>query len=118
MEGHFIEGYGDRTAKSELRLLADAEKSARAFLADGPAADERAHRISQLIEGFESPFDLSCSQRCTGPPCARAHEARTRQPRSSPSGLPASAKCSASGRSRSPGNAYIAKAGSTMLWHR
>lgn len=58
MEGHFIEGYGDRTAKSDLRLLADAEQSARAFLADDPAADQRANRISQLIEGFESPFDL------------------------------------------------------------
>jgi O-acetyl-ADP-ribose deacetylase (regulator of RNase III) len=58
MEGHFIQGYGDRTTESDLRLLQGAEGSAKAFLQDDPEAASRADRISRLIEGFESPFDL------------------------------------------------------------
>jgi len=58
MDGHFIEGYGDRTTKSDLRLISGAETSASAFLAGDETVGERTRRVSQLIEGLESPFGL------------------------------------------------------------
>ncbi|HXN36792.1 MAG TPA: macro domain-containing protein [Solirubrobacteraceae bacterium] len=58
MDGHFIEGYGDRTTKSDLRLLAGAVTSASTFLANDDAVGERTRRVSKLIEGLESPFGL------------------------------------------------------------
>lgn len=58
MEGHYIEGYGDRTAASNLYLLDGAEPAADKFLSSHAGVDERVKRVERLIEGFESPLGL------------------------------------------------------------
>lgn len=62
MEGHYIRGTGDGSAKAldsiPFEVLPDAKPAAAALLADQPATSARMDRVSRLIEGFESTYGL------------------------------------------------------------
>lgn len=60
IEGHFISGYADGgdAPDKELRLVPGADADAQLFLKNHPEASRRFERVSQLVEGFESPFGL------------------------------------------------------------
>ena len=60
IEGHLITGYadgGDAPGK-QLELLAGAYNDARDFLEKHPETRLRFDKVSELVEGFESPFGL------------------------------------------------------------
>jgi O-acetyl-ADP-ribose deacetylase (regulator of RNase III) len=60
IEGHYIAGYadgGDAPDKT-LQLVPGAVEEAKAFLKQHPETRERFERVSNLVEGFESPFGL------------------------------------------------------------
>lgn len=60
MEGHQIRGVGDGDNKpgTQIDVLPGAVEAAEAFLAEQPLSVERLERVTQLIEGFESPFGM------------------------------------------------------------
>lgn len=60
IEGHFISGYADGGDKpeKELRLVPGAVKEAQEFLEQHPDTRERFTKVSELVEGFESPLGL------------------------------------------------------------
>jgi O-acetyl-ADP-ribose deacetylase (regulator of RNase III) len=59
IEGHFIRGYGDsQSPTANLQLLSGTVEEADRFLADRPESKQRLERISQLIEGFETPYGM------------------------------------------------------------
>lgn len=59
MEGHLIRGYGDsQKPDTEIELLPDAVKEADAFLSEHPLPIARANRVSDLIQGFETPYGM------------------------------------------------------------
>ena len=58
IEGHFIRGYGDRSAKAEIRLMPDVTERAKQFLESKPEAEEHLERVKKLIEGFETPYGM------------------------------------------------------------
>lgn len=58
MEGHFIRGYGDRTSGAEIHLLKGAKEEAEAFLNENLEARNYLKQVSDLIFGFETPYDL------------------------------------------------------------
>ena len=60
MEGHYITGYadgGDAPGK-ELELVPGAVDDALRFLGSRPETRERFNRVTNLVDGFESPFGL------------------------------------------------------------
>ncbi len=59
LEGHFVRGYGDSQKPDvEIELLPGAVATASAYLEDHPDAVARAERVTNLIEGFETPYGL------------------------------------------------------------
>ena len=60
IEGYFISGYSDGgdAPEKELQLVPGATKQAQEFLKLHPRTRERFERVSQLVEGFESPEGL------------------------------------------------------------
>ncbi|MEG3895747.1 MULTISPECIES: type II toxin-antitoxin system antitoxin DNA ADP-ribosyl glycohydrolase DarG [unclassified Microcoleus] len=58
LEGHFIRGYGDRSREAQIYVLSDGEIAARKFLENAPDAIERLERVSNLINGFETPYGM------------------------------------------------------------
>ncbi|MGP8281610.1 MAG: macro domain-containing protein [Desulfomonilaceae bacterium] len=59
MEGHYINGYGDRSQRAEIHLLPDASETAQAFLmAFDMSVTDRLNRVANLIEGFETPYGM------------------------------------------------------------
>jgi O-acetyl-ADP-ribose deacetylase (regulator of RNase III) len=59
MEGHFIRGYGDsQKPQAEIELLPGAVEEATEFLADKTESLSRLQRVSELIEGFETPYGM------------------------------------------------------------
>jgi O-acetyl-ADP-ribose deacetylase (regulator of RNase III) len=58
LEGHYITGYGDRSAGSDIELLSDAVEKAESFLQDYPDTEKYVESVSRLIEGFETPYGL------------------------------------------------------------
>ena len=60
IEGYYISGYGsggDRPDK-KLELVPGAVEEAHSYLASQPQTKERFERVSDLVEGFESPYGL------------------------------------------------------------
>jgi O-acetyl-ADP-ribose deacetylase (regulator of RNase III) len=57
IEGHYIQGYGDGTGQAEITLLPNAVETAYEFLQD-PEAAKLLRDVSDLIEGFETPYSL------------------------------------------------------------
>ena len=60
IEGHFVSGYADGgdAPDKELKLVPGALKDANTFLADKTKTQKRLKKVSDLVEGFESPFGL------------------------------------------------------------
>lgn len=58
MEGHFIRGYGDRSGEAGIQVSPDAVHEAITFLAGDFETAERLKRVSELIEGFETPYGM------------------------------------------------------------
>lgn len=59
IEGHFIRGYGDRSRDASVEIMPGAIDRAMDFLrAESPETLDRASRVENLIEGFETPFGL------------------------------------------------------------
>jgi O-acetyl-ADP-ribose deacetylase (regulator of RNase III) len=58
IEGHFIRGYGDRSRDAQIFVLPGAVEIADRFLAKHLDTDARLQRVSQFIEGFETPYGM------------------------------------------------------------
>lgn len=59
LNGHYLTGYGDRSGgRANLHLLPGATEEADAFLDDHIDTKERLERVSQLIQGFETPYGM------------------------------------------------------------
>lgn len=60
IEGHMVSGYADGADAplKPLELVPGAVQDAAAFLADKPDTLARSERVSELVDGFESPFGL------------------------------------------------------------
>ena len=60
IEGYFISGYADGgdAPNKKLMLVPGASKEAAAFLKNSGEANNRFHKVSKLVDGFESPFGL------------------------------------------------------------
>ena len=60
LEHHYIHGYGEGgdDPRKPLELAEGAGEQGQSFLADYPKTRERFHHVSQLIEGFESPYGM------------------------------------------------------------
>lgn len=59
LEGHFIRGYGDSQKPDvEITLMEGAEEEAETFLEDQEPELERLERVSNLIDGFETPYGM------------------------------------------------------------
>jgi len=59
MEGHFIRGYGDsQKPDAEIELLPGAVEAAADFLAGYPESVSRLSGVSELIQGFETPYGM------------------------------------------------------------
>lgn len=53
-----IRGYGDCTSGAEIHLLEGAKEKAQIFLDEHPEAKNYIKKVSDLIFGFETPYDL------------------------------------------------------------
>ena len=60
IEGHLVSGYADGgdAPDKELELVAGALEDAHTFLQNRTDTQARFERVSDLVEGFESPFGL------------------------------------------------------------
>lgn len=58
IDGHYIKGYGDRSQNSQIYVLPEGRVEAEAFLAEHEDAHQRLEQVSQLIEGFETPYGM------------------------------------------------------------
>lgn len=60
IEGHLVSGYADGGDQPEkpLQLVPGASDDAAAFLGKHPETLERFDRVSNLVEGFETPYGL------------------------------------------------------------
>ncbi len=60
IEGHFVFGYADGgdAPSRQLRLVPGALEDARKFLANKADTQRRLESVSDLVDGFESPFGL------------------------------------------------------------
>jgi len=59
MEGHFIRGYGDsQKPETEIELLPGAIEEAVDYLKDKPDSIARLNLVSNLINGFETPYGM------------------------------------------------------------
>ena len=59
MEGHLIRGYGDsQKPDAEIELLSGAVEVADEFLPGKDSSRNRLDRVSDLIEGFETPYGM------------------------------------------------------------
>ncbi|MFT9366211.1 MAG: macro domain-containing protein [Gluconobacter sp.] len=58
IDGHFIRGYGDRSKDTEIYVLEGAIEAADEFLKTDATARARLKRVTNLIEGFETPYGL------------------------------------------------------------
>ncbi len=58
LEGHYIRGYGDRSRNVAVHLLPGAAQKAEAQLSEEHSTQERFARVSELIDGFETPYGM------------------------------------------------------------
>lgn len=59
LEGHYIRGYGDsQRPGAEIELLPGAVEAAEGFLDQDSQSRRRLARVTQLIEGFETPYGM------------------------------------------------------------
>ena len=80
LEGHFIRGYGDTQKPDvEIELLPGATKQARKFLQRQRhrASLDRLKKVSELIEGFETPYGMELLSSVHWIACHDSNPART-----------------------------------------
>ena len=58
MEGHFIRGYGDRSRDVSVSIAPEAAAESETFLAENRETLGRFDRVSQLIQGYETPYGM------------------------------------------------------------
>lgn len=60
IEGHFVSGYGDGSDNPETQIepFAQAMSQAEKYLHEHEAVRDRFDRVSELIDGFETPFGM------------------------------------------------------------
>lgn len=59
LEAHYIKGYGDSQKPDiEITLLPGAIEEARSFLSNQKESSDRLKRVSDVIEGFETPYGM------------------------------------------------------------
>ncbi|WP_127562621.1 macro domain-containing protein [Nioella ostreopsis] len=60
IEGHLVSGYADGgdTPNKQIELVPGAIEDATRFIAADNEAQERFERVSELVQGFESPYGL------------------------------------------------------------
>jgi O-acetyl-ADP-ribose deacetylase (regulator of RNase III) len=60
VNGHLITGYtaGGDAPTEQVALMPGASEKADAFLAEHPDTNERFDRVTELVDGFETPFGL------------------------------------------------------------
>ena len=60
VEGHLVAGFADGgdAPDKQLELVPGALEDAQAFLASYPSTQRNFQRVSDLVEGFESPFGM------------------------------------------------------------
>lgn len=58
LEGHYLKGYGDRSAKAQIRIINQSEKTAKSYLDDSPETSARVEKVIDLIHGFETPYGM------------------------------------------------------------
>jgi len=59
LEGHYIRGYGDnQNPDTDIELLPTAKFQAEVFLKDHADSRIRLKNVSELIEGFETPYGM------------------------------------------------------------
>ena len=59
LEGHYIRGYGDsQHPDAQIELLEGAVEAAEEYLAHDSGSRRRLDRVTQLIEGFETPYGM------------------------------------------------------------
>jgi O-acetyl-ADP-ribose deacetylase (regulator of RNase III) len=60
IEGHLVSGYADGgdTPNKQIELVPGAIEDATSFIAADNEAQERFERVSELVQGFESPYGL------------------------------------------------------------
>lgn len=58
LEGHYLSGYGDRSRSVAVTLLPGAGEDAEQRLAEECGTLKRFERVSELIEGFETPHGM------------------------------------------------------------
>ncbi len=58
LEGHYLRGYGARAGGSSIFLLPGATIEAEAFLSAYPETRARLERVSNVIQGFETPYGM------------------------------------------------------------
>ncbi|GIK09060.1 MAG TPA: macro domain-containing protein [Anaerolineales bacterium] len=58
LNGHYLSGYGDRSNASNIYLLPNAKEEAEQFLKDHPDTQEHLEKVSNLIDGFETPYGM------------------------------------------------------------
>ncbi len=58
LNGHYLSGYGDRSNASNIYLLPNAKEEADSYLQNYPETQSRLNRVSELIEGFETPYGM------------------------------------------------------------
>lgn len=60
IEGHFVTGFGDgkNQPDTELKILPGAAEQAAEFLKDKDEVTKRFERVTELIEGFETPYGM------------------------------------------------------------
>ena len=60
IEGHFTTGYGDgkNAPSTPVSFVPEAAQEAENFLANHPETLERFNRVTELIQGFETPYGM------------------------------------------------------------
>jgi O-acetyl-ADP-ribose deacetylase (regulator of RNase III) len=59
LDGHYIRGYGDAQAPdAEIELVSRAIEEADQFLAESDESRARLKRVTQVIDGFETPYGM------------------------------------------------------------
>lgn len=58
LEGHYIRGYGDGSDRAQVYVLPAGHRAAQDYLSQAPSASQYLEKVSQLIEGFETPYGM------------------------------------------------------------
>jgi len=58
IDGHFIEGFGDRVTHSNIRLIESSIKEADDFLKNDDEAIKSLTKVENLIDGYETPLSM------------------------------------------------------------